>query len=83
MSGDKVPPLMMIMIRHLTHFNLSRSFVMLLPDCIDTALNTPAKRPFLIFLNFDIAPITTTDMEGNETRDSKQCKCHVGGGPGG
>ena len=22
-------------------------------------------------------------MEGNETRDSKQCKCHVGGGPGG
>ena len=36
-----------------------------------------------MILNFDIAPITTTDMEGNETRDSKQCKCHVGGGPGG
>ena len=40
LPGDKIPPLMMIMIRHLTQFNSSRSFVMLLPDCIDTALNT-------------------------------------------
>ena len=74
---------MMIIINHLTQFNSSRSLVMLLPDCINTALNNQQKKPFLIFLNFDIAPITTTDMKGSETKDSKQCECHVGGGPGG
>ena len=52
MSGDKIPPLMMIMIRHLTHFNLSRSFVMLLPDCIDTALNTPRQKTISHLLKF-------------------------------
>ena len=52
MSGDKIPPLMMIMIRHLTHFNLSRSFVMLLPDCIDTALNTPRQKTISHILKF-------------------------------
>ena len=39
LSGDKIPPLMMIIINHLTQFNSSRSLVMLLPDCINTALD--------------------------------------------
>ena len=24
-----------------------------------------------------------SELKGSETRDSKQCKCHVDGGPGG
>ena len=57
LSGDKIPPLMMIIINHLTQFNSSRSLVMLLPDCINTALNNQQQRPFLIFLNLILHPL--------------------------
>ena len=44
LSGDKIPPLMMIIINYLTQFNSSRSLVMLLPDCINTALNNQRQK---------------------------------------
>ena len=52
LSGDKIPPLMMIMINHLTQFNSSRSLVMLLPDCINTALNNQQQKTISHLLKF-------------------------------
>ena len=52
LSGDKIPPLMMIIINHLTQFNSSRSLVMLLPDCINTALNNHRQKTISHLLKF-------------------------------
>ena len=52
LSGDKIPPLMMIIINHLTQFNSSRSLVMLLPDCINTALNNQRQKTISHLLKF-------------------------------
>ena len=52
LSGDKIPPLMMIIINHLTQFNSSRSLVMLLPDWINTALNNHRQKTISHLLKF-------------------------------
>ena len=52
LSGDKIPPLMMIIINHLTQFNSSRSLVMVLPDCINTALNNQQQKTISHLLKF-------------------------------
>ena len=54
LSGDKIPPLMMIIINHLTQFNSSRSLVMLLPDCINTALNNQRQKTISHLLKSDL-----------------------------
>ena len=52
LSGDKIPPLMVIIINHLTQFNSSQSLVMLLPDCINTALNSHRQKTISHLLKF-------------------------------